>query len=493
MKKINEMTALTLSMLCLMSCGSAPSQKDDDNGKQSVSETDSADTEESGYIDDLGEYDFGGVEFYIDASPMSELSFYNSFIDVETIDADILNDAVYKRNRACEDRFNFVLKQVCTAEGGDEAATFRRLVMADDASFDAYMLGDTTTTEMIKDGLIVPYDDIPEINLEKPYWQKNLTGELSMAGKHYVAVGDLSLSSYDFTHLLLFNKKMHEDLGLENPYDLVLNNEWTMEKMGGMMKAATRDLNGDTVMDENDCWGYCSQAKQVLPGFWIGAGVKSVLKTEDDLPTFNLAGDSRFSDVIDRIYSITQDAGTWFKDVTQPNFDTTSRDMFTNEKSLFLDSTFFNISLMRGMETDFGILPYPMFDGVQKNYYSRVEGGVHTAVIPRTNTRLEMTGVIIESLTAESARTVIPAYFEKSLKVKGARDDESAQMLDIIADGRIYDLGDTLWCSLLRDNIFREMFSDGKKDLASRIAKIEEKVSSSINETIDAFKALENE
>lgn len=109
-KNIDTMLSLILAMLCLSSCASSTVQKNSDDTPD-VSGSDSTETEESGYLDDLGKYDFGGVEFYIDASPMSKSSFYNSYVGVEKTDGDIHNDAVYKRNRDCEERFNFVLKQ----------------------------------------------------------------------------------------------------------------------------------------------------------------------------------------------------------------------------------------------------------------------------------------------------------------------------------------------------------------------------------------------
>ena len=38
----------------------------------------------------------------------------------------------------------------------------------------------------------------------------------------------------------------------------------------------------------------------------------------------------------------------------------------------------------------------------------------------------------MEALAAESYKTVIPAYYDISLKVKQTRDDESGEMLDLI-------------------------------------------------------------
>ena len=164
--------------------------------------------------------------------------------------------------------------------------------------------------------------------------------------------------------------------------------------------------------------------------------------------------------------------------------------MFVNNKGLFLDTTFKLITNLRDMDTDFGIIPYPKWDEAQKDYCSRVEGG-DFPIVPVTNKKLEMTGVLLEAMCAESAKHVIPAYYDKMLKGKVARDEESAEMLDIIFRNRIYDLGDTFWNPILRDGIFLQMFNENDRALASKIAGIEESLRIQIQETIDAFEKIQ--
>ena len=48
---------------------------------------------------------------------------------------------------------------------------------------------------------------------------------------------------------------------------------------------------------------------------------------------------------------------------------------------------------------------------------------------------------VIEALAYESWNSVTPAYFETALKVKYARDNDSAQMFDIIREGVSFDFG----------------------------------------------------
>ena len=49
-----------------------------------------------------------------------------------------------------------------------------------------------------------------------------------------------------------------------------------------------------------------------------------------------------------------------------------------------------------------------------------------------TNTRAELTGAVLEVMSAVSYNTVVPAYFDVALTVKIARDTGSEQMVPII-------------------------------------------------------------
>ena len=47
---------------------------------------------------------------------------------------------------------------------------------------------------------------------------------------------------------------------------------------------------------------------------------------------------------------------------------------------------------------------------------------------------LDMAGAVIEALSAESYRQVIPAYYDTALKVKYSRDDYSSQIIDLVRE-----------------------------------------------------------
>ena len=88
---------------------------------------------------------------------------------------------------------------------------------------------------------------------QKPYWDEKLTDDVHIGPYRYFAVGDLNLTFYDYTSVLLFNKQIVEDNTIENPYQIVYDNRWTFDKYMELAMGVTTDLNGDSKSIKTTC------------------------------------------------------------------------------------------------------------------------------------------------------------------------------------------------------------------------------------------------
>lgn len=170
--------------------------------------------------------------------------------------------------------------------------------------------------------------------------------------------------------------------------------------------------------------------------------------------------------------------------------DDNFRNMFSGNQALFLLRGMETIAEFRAMETDFGILPFPKLDGQQSDYYSPVGAWKSMFLsVPAVQENVERTGVILEALAAESLYTLRPAYYDKSLKGKYARDEESVEMLDIIFSTRIYDFG---WYYQFGDyvNGMLDLFRKYNSDFASMYEKKQAKAESDVKKINDKFSEL---
>ena len=486
MKKV-ILFLLTAALLLSASCGEASvdgKTTTPDSSGDDIKESDSAATETE-LSDDLGKYDFGGRTFsiYTRTTPL----FY-PYLDRQEATGDTIDDAVYNRNRKLEERFNFSFDEQYydyTVEGNDAP---RKLLLAGDDTYQLYVGRCVHMFNYASEGYFYKIDDLTAINTEKPYWNSQLYDNLSIGNAHYFAVGDFNISAFDFTHVLLFNKKMIDDLNLGDIYSTVLDGKWTFDRFGEMSRAAVSDVNGDSVMDENDQYGYTSLGKQVLPGFWIAGGALSMKKDDGQL-VYTAPTDQKFIDVCQKVFEITWNDNIWHRvPITVDREE--EMQMFCDGKALFTDSSCFQISLTRDAATDFGIIPYPKYDETQDKYYSRIEG-CELFGVPLTNTDPEMTSVILEAMACESRKIVIPAYYEVALKVKFTRDEESSKMLDIAYENRVFDYGDTILCEEFRDGVMRQAFAKDNRDIVSTLTKVQNKVEKKLGTLNDAFGTLE--
>ncbi len=419
---------------------------------------------------------YGGYEFRICTR---ERTFFHSNWLTDDFDGSRINDAIFSRQSAVAQRLGVTFTETLV----QDTEPARISIAAGTDEFDLVNARCASAWAYAEQGLVVPISELEYIDLEKSYWDDNLNAAMTVAGQMYFATGASNITAYDLTHALLFNKQMISDYGLELPYTLVENGEWTIEAFAEMTEDVTTDSDG---AEDERVYGYLSQPKQVLPGFWIGAGILSIAKNEDDIPEFTLPGDDDFVDLFDTVYAMTYDSGAWFPNKSRDNADPVLLDMFQTDRGLFYSTSFFYVESLRTMVTDFGILPYPKYDDDQDEYYSRIEG-CELSCVPVTTVDKARTSAVLEALASCSATTVETAYYDIVLKKQAARDEDSSAMLDIIFANRVFDLGDTIWCDTLRDGVFETMFMNGNRNLASSLETVSSALTSKIEESVQNF------
>lgn len=87
----------------------------------------------------------------------------------------------------------------------------------------------------------------------RPWWDQRANEDLTVGGKLYFTTGDISILDNMCTMVLFFNKQLIEDNSLDDPYELVKNGTWTLDKLFAMSEKVANDLDGDQQMSiEND-------------------------------------------------------------------------------------------------------------------------------------------------------------------------------------------------------------------------------------------------
>ena len=145
---------------------------------------------------------------------------------------------------------------------------------------------------------------------------------------------------------------------------------------------------------------------------------------------------------------------------------------FREGNVLFFNAGLAGISQYRDLEWDIGLVPVPKFDTAQEEYRSMYSNQSMTIAIPVTNPDPERTGVISEALGAYSRIPLREVYFETMLKLKAARDEDTAEMLDILVSNKCIDVGvlnEVAWGSVI-SSYFNTLHEKGVGALASTVA-----------------------
>lgn len=414
---------------------------------------------------------------------------WNNQLVAESQNGEVLNDAIYAAQIAVEERLNVTLSEY--RGEGDWSGAFseaQKILAAGDDAYHIYFQVDRNALIMAQEGYLEPLQNMPYVDLDREYWAQSVNHDLSIAGNLYFSYGDFNLTGYECVNALLVNKSMITDFGLGNHYDMVLDGSWTLDVMNNNMLTVAQDLNGDNKYDDQDRYGITSHNKQVLPNFWIAAGLRSIEKNDEDLPVFALPGNEAFAVLYDRILSMMYDNPVYFNSKVYPDY--ANNTLFINGQSLYNIVRIAFMRFYRDMDYDYAIIPYPKADKAQTDYYSRFEGGA-VNFTPKLCVDKELAGAVMEQMAYEYQKTVIPAYYDVVLKNKYTRDEKSVEMLDIIYENRICDLGDTIWSNAIRDGVFAGKFDRNDRNLQSTISSMTPKVENTISQAIEAFSTIE--
>ncbi len=228
-----------------------------------------------------------------------------------------------------------------------------------------------------------------------------------------------------------FNKRILEECRLENPYDLVKNNQWTIQKLRDMAKAATQDKDGRPGMSTADQYGILQTSYSADATEALLAAVNAQMLKSDGKGGVIYNMDS--SEVINAINLSNQ---VFVKDGTA--YATSSNDeelynLFMSGHGLFLGTTASTAKYIMDMDDDFGFVPFPRGDSA-----SSISGATNwnssTLMIPAglSDTELANAGSFLQAFCYLASDTADVMYDEYSARY--FRDDESSEMLDMMAN-----------------------------------------------------------
>ncbi len=432
---------LLVSLLgSLVSCGGQ---------KEPITETpaDNVPSEEQNtqetYASSIPAQDFSGEKIKVLTFTTTEYMNSAQDINAAELTGELLNDAVYIRNELLTEKFNIQLDI-------SDAGTFQDIIKVVN---DTVIAGDTEALDILMGsaysmttcglaGSIRNMKGLPYIDLEKPWWNKTVAEESSILNTNYFLIGDMNLDAWTQSYVTYFNPEMAAEYNVEDLYQLVRDNKWTLEKMDTLTRSVYVDTNGNGEYDENDTYGL-SACSVCIDCFWASGGVKFIVKDAND--AISLQFSNQFYDMYDSITALLAAPEMLFTDRPKyaANRAVFDRGAFMENRALFfIEALCVGDYTLRDMESTFGILPVPKYSEEQ-DVYSTFSHTIHnsTVSLPITVTgELDKLCMILEDMAFYSMDTVRSAYYDKMLDGRLAQNAESAEMLDIVTQNISYDI-----------------------------------------------------
>ena len=487
MKKQIISTLLLMSMLATASCGGGTT-----SGNDTTKPTDSAETtapaDNSPKLE-LPDVDYNGKTFTI-------LTTVHASYEYDAVEetGDVVNDAVFRRNQTVEDKlgikFDFIIEPGQWGDRENFNALVKNSVMAADNAFDLVNGVVVIVLPMASDGLFIDANSLEHVNLTNPWWVQGMNDNLAIGGKLYGFIGDASLSLYKDMTVIYFNKRLWDENKAPNPYDLVRNNEWTLDKFITLCSGMQRDLNGDGTYDETDQLTFLGE--YVPCGTFQTSLQLDVVRIGNDGTPEYLGLTEKFLSAFEKLQTFHAGEGIMrMSSIDDKSYK--SMITFGNGNVATMCNFIYSTEYLRDMKDDYGILPMPKYDENQEKYVSQLGTSTAMLFVPTTTKDIELTSKVMEALSYYTNRLVVPKYYEVALKDKYARDDDIAEMLDIIRDGAAFDFLFVYGTSLQgAPNSYFRFYNTNTSDLASTFASNETNFKTSLEEMIEKYSEIDH-
>lgn len=390
-----------------------------------------------------------------------------------------LNDAVYNRNLYLEDTYGFT---IMASYSEWDCSELTILAASGDDIYDMVFPMARTAASMAQAGVLIDLNTVPYLDFDNPTWSRMFIDLLKLDGKLYYAAGDISVNSLQAVIAMLFNKQMVSNYHLSDPYTLVREGSWTLDNFKTMCTTAAEDLNGDGNRTPEDQWGMILQSSKGGIAFYYGCDEHLVDLNEEEIPHLS-AGNERSVNVYKKIQELVYDKSSVYE-----GGDYETLGIFAEGRSLFTPQALFHTITLREAETEFGIVPMPKYDTEQDEYVQCADGWcISPLVIPAIVENIKRAGFIAEAFAEASSVMVKPEYYEIILKSKLTRDQESAEMLDIIYKNFVVDPADLYQWGGLEESIIKSMRNG--QEISSVVAKGRRLITKNMENTLNEFAA----
>ena len=204
--------------------------------------------------------------------------------------------------------------------------------MSGSGEYDAAFCKQQGFEQAAGNGYVTQLDDL--LDFDKPWWDSKSLEGFSVLGKTLAVSGDVTFMDKLSYIVIYFNKPMADDYNLGDIYQMVIDKQWTFDKMLSMCGIVSADLNEDGKMDKEDRFGFAGQNDAGYE-FYQSAGERFCTLDKDGVPY--MSNDSeRAIQIFTNIYTFMNDKTNFFNRSKANITVADAIEMFRSNRVLFM-------------------------------------------------------------------------------------------------------------------------------------------------------------
>ena len=486
--------ALVMAIICLITTASCfVSCAENENNQQQGGEV-------TPTLDHLKDLNFEGeeVSFIIAGGDGDSYNQRSIYVDEEGDDGDAVNSAIYARNQKIQQMLGI---EIYIAADADASITSqaKTVLLGGTSDYDIIAARQYDDIQLALEGVILDLNTLPQleadyIKWDQEYWATSYIDALTFGNKTFWLAGDLCLRFTGSYYCMFVNARLYNDiLAAEygSLYDVVRNKDWTYDTLMDMSEKSYLDDGNDKVDLEGDRVGLLLTVCDNMNGMAISAGVVFTRYDENGTPVNNVTtGNRTLTSFMEKTYELINAPGVYAFGAGAVAYQE-AMEHFASGQSVFVAGRLNHAEMfLRDMVDDYYVVPSPMLNKDQGAYYTAVHDSSNIYGINYSSERVAAAAATLEAMAYESFYSIRPIYYDSFLKFKYTRDDQAAEMIDIMHDG-VYTDFVFIWQFsdemnrlgfFLRENVHSRNSASSIKKLSSTWTKGLEDILAQIND-----------
>lgn len=484
---------MLLTLFAMSSCADAGEESVQTTEAPAVSDTQAATIEETAEdtTPEFPEANYGDEDFVVISRSPTASSYPGFYIGTEE-PTDVMSSAVYTRNTNTELKYGIKISQVAS----DKISTaVKNGVDAGMLDFDVILDQRSNLASLATAGYLYNFNNL-NIDFSNPWWDANCADGYEIDGKLYIMANDISVSNLAGARFFYFNKNIIKNYQLTSPHTYIQEDKWTLENFLGLVSSVYTD-DGDGVRTGSDVYGLLMETGATNGNaihMLVGCGVQFSSKDSNGMLTVDLDLEkidnvfAMLSPVLKGENCLTYSDAASGADYSEfGNKYNYGRNLFAQNHFLLFQGNMGLSNQVSDMEGDgYGIAPNPKYSADQETYYHKMDKLSNIWGIPNSKQlNYEMIANVMDYWAYESSRTVMPAYYEITIKTRRINDPYDTQMLDLVKETIFYDISEVfginvtsaLWTGYA-NNALSSAWTSQAKAISRQIAEFNKTIES---------------